>query len=88
MRCQPETSASDFNSEFRRAFAQNPSLAFFEVARFETVVDQRTKNTVIITTRRVSFEVARFRIAVDQAGKKTGDYHNPTRQRGIFPNTA
>jgi hypothetical protein len=32
------------------------------------------------------FEVARF--AVDQAGKNTGDYHNPTRQRGIFPNTA
>jgi hypothetical protein len=34
------------------------------------------------------FEVARFRIAVDQAGKNTGDYHNPTRQRGISRNTA
>jgi hypothetical protein len=34
------------------------------------------------------FEVARFRIAVDQAGKNTGEYHNPTRQRGISRNTA
>jgi hypothetical protein len=42
----------------------------------------------IITTRRVSFEVARFRTTEDQGGENTGDYLNPTRQRGISPNTA
>jgi hypothetical protein len=49
---------------------------------------QGAKTPGIIITRRVSFEVARFRIAVDQAGKNTGEYHNPTRQRGISRNTA
>jgi hypothetical protein len=47
MRCQPETSASDFNSEFRRAFAQNPSLTFFEVACFQARrVDKSTAGGV------------------------------------------
>ena len=41
----------------------------------------------IITTRHVSFEVALFMTAVDQRGKNTRDYHNPTRQRGIYGNT-
>jgi hypothetical protein len=42
----------------------------------------------LILNRGVSFEVARFRTAEDQGGENTGDYHNPTRQRGIFLNTA
>jgi hypothetical protein len=33
-------------------------------------------------------EVALFTMAVDQRTENTGDYHNPTRQRGIFPDTA
>jgi hypothetical protein len=34
------------------------------------------------------FEVAIFTMAVDQRTENTGDYQNPTRQRGIFPGTA
>ena len=46
------------------------------------------KTKRIITTRRVTFEVALFKIMGDQRRENTRDYHNPTRQRGIFPNTA
>ena len=34
------------------------------------------------------FEVALFKAGADQRRENTGDYHNPTRERGIFPNTA
>jgi hypothetical protein len=33
------------------------------------------------------FEVAMFKTAGNQWAKNTGDYHNPTRQRGIYGNT-
>ena len=33
------------------------------------------------------FEVALFKTVEDQRAKNTGDYHNPTRQRGIYGNT-
>ena len=36
----------------------------------------------------MSFEVALFKTVADQRRENTGDYHNPTRERGIFPNTA
>jgi hypothetical protein len=38
--------------------------------------------------RRACFEVALFKIVGDQRRENTGDYHNPTRRRGIFPNKA
>ena len=34
------------------------------------------------------FEVALFKTVGDQRHENTGDNHNPTRQRGIFPHTA
>jgi hypothetical protein len=34
------------------------------------------------------FEVAVFKTVADQRRENMGDYHNPTRQRGIFQNTA
>jgi hypothetical protein len=34
------------------------------------------------------FEVALFKAGADQRRENTGDYHDPTRERGIFPNTA
>jgi hypothetical protein len=34
------------------------------------------------------FEVALFKIGEDQRGENKGDNHNPTRERGIFPNAA
>ena len=37
-----------------------------------------------IPTRRVSFELALFETVVDQRGENNGNYHNPTRQRGIL----
>jgi hypothetical protein len=40
-----------------------------------------------ITTRSVSFEVALFKTIADQRAKNTRDYHNPTRQRGIYGDT-
>ena len=42
----------------------------------------------LIITRSVSFEVALFKTGVDPRRENSGDYHNPTRERGIFPNTA
>ena len=33
------------------------------------------------------FEVALFDNRGDRQGENTGDYHNPTRQRGIYGNT-
>ncbi len=33
------------------------------------------------------FEVALFDKQGDQYGENTGNYHNPTRQRGIYGNT-
>jgi hypothetical protein len=33
------------------------------------------------------FEVAIFDNRGDRPGENTGDYHNPTRQRGIYGNT-
>jgi hypothetical protein len=47
-----------------------------------------TPPRVAMTTRRVSFEVALFKTGEDQRGENTGNYHNPTRQRGISRNTA
>jgi hypothetical protein len=32
----------------------------------------------------VLFEVALFKTAGDQRGEDKGNYHNPTRQRGIY----
>ena len=42
----------------------------------------------LILTRSVSFEVALFKTGKYQRGENKGNYHNPTRQRGIFANTA
>jgi hypothetical protein len=42
----------------------------------------------MIPTRCASVEVASFRTTEDQGRENTGDYHNPTRQRAIFPNTS
>jgi hypothetical protein len=46
------------------------------------------KTQEIIITRRVSFEVALIKTVADQRRENMGDHHNPTRQRGIFPNTS
>jgi hypothetical protein len=46
------------------------------------------KKVPSLTTRSVSFEVALFRTGEDQRCENKGTYHNPTRQRGIFANTA
>ena len=57
-----------------------------EIRRLPKINGAKAK--AIITTRRVSFEVALFKAGADQRRENTGDYHNPTRERGIFPNTA
>jgi len=56
--------------------------------RVSVAVDQARKTVGFIATRSVSFEVALFGARVDQRVENKGNYHNPTRQRGIFANTA
>jgi hypothetical protein len=48
----------------------------------------KTVRTQTLNPSLTRFEVARFRTAEDQGGENTGDYHNPTRQRGISRNPA
>ena len=69
------------------AIATTKTLEMFAFSNAELGVS-RLLIQAVFKTRSVSFEVVRFRTQEDQGGENTGDYHNPTRQRGIFPNTA
>ena len=66
------------SQHFWPARSSRPSLTHFSEA---------VPGVELIRTRCVSSEVAFFRTSGDQRGENQGNYHNPTRQRGICGDT-
>jgi hypothetical protein len=64
--------------------SSSPEASVLELCVFRLGEVNVSKTQGMIITRRVSFEVALFKTVADQRRENTGNYHNPTRQRGIY----